>query len=124
MNFAAGIMALLYGEMDFRRTVQIGSLAGWDSDNPTSTWGGLLGLLYGHEGLQAHFNKTDFSDDYNIARTRFNMPIPLDNFTDMAERGVRIIFFFSQNVKVLSFRALRNGGQALTLNMTVFLGGA
>ncbi len=91
INFAASMVSLFYGEGDYKKTIRIGCMCGWDSDNPTSTWGGLLGLLYGHEGLQAHFNKTDFSDDYNIARTRFNMPIPLDNFTDMAERGVTII---------------------------------
>ena len=91
INFAASMVSLFYGEGDYKKTIRIGCMCGWDSDNPTSTWGGLLGLLYGYEGLQAHFNKTDFSDDYNIARTRFNMPIPLDNFTDIAERGVGII---------------------------------
>jgi len=91
INFAASIVSLLYGEGDYKRTIRIGSMCGWDSDNPTSTWGGLLGLLYGHRGLEEHFNKTDFSDNYNIARTRFNMPITLDNFSDMAERGIGII---------------------------------
>jgi len=91
INFASSIISLLYGEGDYKRTVRIGCLCGWDSDNPTATWGGLLGLLYGHKELQRHFNKFDFSDEYNIARTRFNMPIPLDNFTDMAEKGIRII---------------------------------
>lgn len=91
INFAASIVSLLYGEGDYKKTIRIGSMCGWDSDNPTATWGGLLGLLYGHEELQRHFNKNDFTDDYNIARTRFNMPIPIDNFTDMSERGIGII---------------------------------
>jgi len=67
------------------------TLAGWDSDNPTATWGGLLGLLYGYEGLQKHFGKSDFSDDYLISRTRYNFPIAPDNFTDMASRGLEVI---------------------------------
>ena len=91
INFAASMVSLFYGEGDYKKTIRIGCMCGWDSDNPTATWGGLLGLLYGYQGLQKHFNKTDFSDDYNIERTRFNMPIPLDNFTDMAERGINII---------------------------------
>ena len=91
INFAASMVSLFYGEGDYKKTIRIGSMCGWDSDNPTATWGGLLGLLYGYHGLQKHFNKTDFSDNYNIERTRFNMSIPLDNFTDMAERGIRII---------------------------------
>ena len=39
INFATGVMALLYGETDYRRTIQIGTLSGWDSDNPTATHG-------------------------------------------------------------------------------------
>ena len=91
INFAASMISLFYGEGDYKKTIRIGCMCGWDSDNPTATWGGLLGLLYGYQGLQNHFNKTDFSDDYNIERTRFNMPVPLDNFTAMAERGINII---------------------------------
>ena len=91
INFAASMVSLFYGEGDYKKTIRIACMCGWDSDNPAATWGGLLGLLYGYQGLQKHFNKTDFSDDYNIERTRFNMPIPLDNFTDMAERGIKII---------------------------------
>jgi hypothetical protein len=91
INFAASIVSLLYGEGDYKKTVRIGTLAGWDSDNPTATWGGLLGLLYGHAGLQEHFKKNDFSDGYRISRTRYNFPEAADNFTDMALRGLGII---------------------------------
>ncbi|MGB5271121.1 MAG: ADP-ribosylglycohydrolase family protein [Eudoraea sp.] len=91
INFAASIVSLLYGEGDYKKTIRIGAMSGWDSDNPTATWGGLLGLLYGYKELQVQFNKTDFADGYDIARTRFNMPIPLDNFSDMSERGIGII---------------------------------
>ncbi len=91
INFASSMVSLLYGEGDYKKTIRIGTLAGWDSDNPTATWGGLLGLLYGYEGLQEHFDKTDFSDDYFITRTRYNFPEAPDNFTDMATRGLKII---------------------------------
>ncbi len=91
INFAASIVSLFYGEGDYKRTIRIGCMCGWDSDNPTSTWGGLLGLLYGHEELQKHFNKMDFSDGYYIERSRYNMPRPLDNFTAMSERGLAVI---------------------------------
>lgn len=91
INFAASMISLFYGEGNYKKTIQIGSMCGWDSDNPTATWGGLLGLMYGHEGIQEHFNSYDFSNRYDIARTRFNMPITMDNFKDMAERGSQII---------------------------------
>ena len=91
INFAASMVSLFYGEGDYKKTIRIGCMSGWDSDNPTSTWGGLLGFLYGHKGLQKHFEKKDFSDDYFIGRSRYNLPISTDNFTDMAHRGINII---------------------------------
>ena len=91
INFAASMVSLFYGEGDYKKTIRIGSMSGWDSDNPTSTWGGLLGLLYGHEGLQQYFKKTTFSENYNISRTRYNFPQGIDNFSAMAERGLKII---------------------------------
>lgn len=50
INYAAGLVSLFYGEGDFIETIKIGALAGWDSDNPTATWGGLLGLCWEKQG--------------------------------------------------------------------------
>lgn len=98
VNFATGIMAILYGEGDFKRTVQIGMLSGWDSDNGTATMGGLLGLMMGSEALQAQFPDADLSDRYHIYRTRENLPDYLpddsgaeDTFTLMAERMLPLV---------------------------------
>lgn len=91
INFAASIVSLFYGEGDFKETIKIGTLTGWDSDNPTATWGGLLGFLYGKKGVEDTFDRT-FSSKFNIHRTRINFPNNgLDNFTDMAKKGVYII---------------------------------
>jgi hypothetical protein len=93
VNFATGLIALLYGEGDFRRTVQIGTLNGWDSDNGTATMGGLLGLMYDYEALAEQFPGVILSDRYNIHRTRETLPDYLpndpgaeDTFAMMAER--------------------------------------
>jgi hypothetical protein len=93
VNFAAGIMALLYGEGDYKKTVKIGTLSGWDSDNSTATLGGLLGFMYGYSDLVGEFPGTTFSDRYWINRTRDNMPDYLpadpdaeDTFTMLANR--------------------------------------
>lgn len=97
VNFAAGLIALLYGRGDFLRTVQIGTLTGWDCDNGTATMGGLLGLMLGHGALvaqvRAEFPGFDPSDRYDIERTRNNLPDRLpddpeaqDTFTMMAAR--------------------------------------
>jgi len=74
INFAASLVSLFYGNADFRRTVQIGALAGWDSDNPTATWGGLLGYLLGKDRVEAGFPGQVASDTYWIHRTRRNFP--------------------------------------------------
>jgi hypothetical protein len=90
INFAASLVSLFCGEGDFKETIKIGSLAGWDSDNPTATWGGLLGFMVGKDGIEKVFNRS-FSDKYNIHRTRQNFDEGIDNFSNMAEKGLLII---------------------------------
>lgn len=91
INFAASVVSLLYGEGDLKETIKIGTLCGWDSDNPTATWGGLLGFMYGKKGVEDAFGRT-FSEKFNIHRTRVNFPNDgMDNFNDMAEKGIYII---------------------------------
>jgi hypothetical protein len=97
INFAASLVSLFYGNADFRRTVQIGALAGWDSDNPTATWGGLLGYLLGQDRLEAEFPGQVPSDTYWIHRTRRNFPDHTpgepgeDSFRLLAERMLAVI---------------------------------
>jgi len=89
-NFGLSMISLMFGQGDLKRTVQIAMLSGMDSDNPTSTWGGLLGFLYGYKGVQEAYNYYNFSDIYWIGRTRVNFPA-YDTFTAMADRGVSVI---------------------------------
>ena len=89
INFAASLISLFAGEGDLKETIKIASLMGWDSDNPTATWGGLIGFMIGQDGVEKAFDRT-FSEDYNIHRTRQNFPSGIDNFTNMANIGVFI----------------------------------
>jgi hypothetical protein len=91
INFGSSIISLLYGEGDIKETIKIGALSGWDSDNPTATWGGLLGFMIGKDGIEKAFGKK-FSDKFNIHRTRVNFPNNgIDNFNQMAETGIYIV---------------------------------
>jgi hypothetical protein len=92
INFAASIVSLLYGEGDYKETVKIAVLAGWDSDNPAATWGGLLGFMLGRDELERIFDRK-FSDRFDIHRTRKGFPVTggIDTFANMAQNGVRII---------------------------------
>ena len=91
INFGASIISLLYGGGDIRETIKIGALSGWDSDNPTATWGGLLGFMLGKEGVEQAFNRK-FADQFNIHRTRIGFPNGgIDTFGEMAKKGVLVV---------------------------------
>ena len=90
INFAASLVSLFYGEGDIVETIKIGALAGWDSDNPTATWGGMLGFMLGKEGVEEAFGRK-FSNQFNIHRTRINFPNEgIDTFENMAKTGLQI----------------------------------
>jgi hypothetical protein len=98
VNFASGLIALLYGGTDYRRTVQIGTLSGWDSDNGTATMGGLVAFIGGRAALAAAFPGPPLSERYQIYRTRENLPdyLPLDpvaedTFQMMAQRMIPLV---------------------------------
>ena len=91
INFASSLVSLFYGGGDIKNTIKIGTLSGWDSDNPTSTWGGLIGFLIGKEMIEKEFN-TNFSSKFNIHRTRQNFPNNgIDSFNYMAAEGIKVI---------------------------------
>jgi hypothetical protein len=90
INFAASLVSLFYGEGDLKETIKIGTLAGWDSDNPTATWGGLIGFMLGKDGIERTFGR-QFSDRFNIHRTRQNFPNHgIDTFDNMAKTGLTV----------------------------------
>ena len=97
INFAASLVSLFYGEGNIARTIQIGTLVGWDSDNPTATWGGLLGFIIGDQEVKKAFQITDVSDTYWIHRTRRNFPdltpdmLGENSFSGMAKMGLEVI---------------------------------
>ena len=91
INFASSLVSLFYGQGDIVETIKIGALAGWDANNPTATWGGLLGFMLGKEGVEQAFGRK-FSDRFNIHRTRQNFPNNgIDTFENMADKGLQIV---------------------------------
>ncbi|RVT48634.1 ADP-ribosylglycohydrolase family protein [Rheinheimera sediminis] len=91
INFAASLVSLFYGEGDMQQTIKIAVLAGWDSDNPAATWGGLYGFILGKTGVEQAFGRS-FSDKFNIHRTRKGFANNgIDNFGQMALRATAIV---------------------------------
>jgi hypothetical protein len=104
INFAASLISLFYGDGDLKETIKIGTLCGWDSDNPTATWAGMLGMALGRAGVEEAFGRK-LSGKFWIHRTRQNFPNGgMDNFTAMAERGLEVL----DRVLVEEVRAERN----------------
>ena len=91
INFAASLVSYFYGKGNFKETIKIATLSGWDSDNPASTWGGLLGFVHGKDKIEKIFNKS-MSSTYNIHRTRQNFKNNgIDDFRNMSIKGIEIV---------------------------------
>ncbi|MFC6315439.1 ADP-ribosylglycohydrolase family protein [Lapidilactobacillus achengensis] len=54
-NAGVCMMALLYGDGDFARTIEIASMSGWDTDCNAGNCGTILGVLNGVSGLPAKY---------------------------------------------------------------------
>jgi hypothetical protein len=72
-NGLCGIMAILYGEGDFMRTVGIAVSAGYDCDNQAATCAGLIGVMHGTKCLPPGMVAT-FENQY-VCFTRDDVPI-------------------------------------------------
>ena len=87
---------------------------GWDSDNPTATWGGLLGFMLGLEGVKQAFEQQQVSTSYWIHRTRRNFPDYTaqqpgeDSFTHMAQRDLNTIDLVVTELMLGSLKAADN----------------
>lgn len=103
VNLATGLIALLFGEGSLERTVRIGSLSGWDSDNGTATMGGLVGLIWGLDEIRRLSPARPLPDRYRAHRTRPTLPDRLpgddaaeDTFTGMSERMMRLVATYTR----------------------------
>jgi hypothetical protein len=101
INLGNQVAELLYSQGDLTRAIQIGTLFGWDSDNPTASNAALIGLMKGSNYVareMAEVGYPQLSELYNAYRTRVNLPDYLpanaqanDTFTLMAERALPLI---------------------------------
>ncbi len=79
LNGACAILAMLYGNGDFQRTLDLSCAMGFDADNQAATVAGLLGVVSGMKGLPEKLYlpvegwKLPFNDRY-INITRYDLP--------------------------------------------------
>lgn len=79
LNGACAILAMLYGEGDFQRTLDLSCAMGFDADNQAATVAGLMGVMYGMKGLPESLYlpvegwEKPFNNKY-INITRYDLP--------------------------------------------------
>lgn len=107
VNGLCGVMAILYGEGDFLKTVSIAVSAGYDCDNQAATCGGLLGIINGSNGIPSELLlalpsrknwELPFNDTY-INYSRDNLP----NYNRISDIVNRILAITEQAI-------IENGG--------------
>src|SRR5690606_36438274 len=93
LNGACGILAMLYGNGDFQRTLDLSCAMGFDADNQAATVAGLLGIAYGSKALPKDLYlpiqgwTKPFNDTYiNITRHE----LPDASIQDIIDRTVAI----------------------------------
>ncbi len=97
VNGLVGIMAVLYGEGDYMRTVGIATSAGYDCDNQAATAGGLIGVRNGLSGMGSAATQLTidiaawqrrpwtkpFNDEYvNISRDELQLRTPISEIVE------------------------------------------
>jgi ADP-ribosylglycohydrolase len=97
VNGLSSIMAIMYGEGDFLKTVSISVSAGYDCDNQAATGGGLLGIINGTAGIPKELLldlpsrdkwKVPFNNTY-INYSRDNLP-NFNRISDIVDRILNI----------------------------------
>jgi ADP-ribosylglycohydrolase len=83
INTGATVLALLYGQGDFKQTVRIAVLAGWDCDCNPATAGGLLGIIHGFNSLPADLTDPNICGDAYLSTLLQALPQPT-TITDIA----------------------------------------
>jgi hypothetical protein len=79
LNGACAILAMLYGEGDFQKTLDLCCAMGFDADNQAATVAGLMGVIKGMKGLPKDLYlpvegwTKPFNDRY-INITRYDLP--------------------------------------------------
>ena len=116
-NGLCGIMAILYGEGDFMKTVGIAVSAGYDCDNQSATCAGLIGVLHGTKCIPENLTE-NFNDQY-VCFTRDNLPVvtPISNIVErIAKIAKTAIMENGGRVEIRPGEAPSIAGRTLTVD--------
>lgn len=93
LNGALGVLALLYGEGDFEKTVNYACMAGFDADNQTATLAGLVAIMHGSQTIPRKY--TYILDGWqvplnDIYKNNTRDDLPDGTITDIARRTAKL----------------------------------
>ncbi len=124
INGLAGVLAILYGEGDFVKTIGIATAAGYDCDNQAATAGGLLGVIVGVSGIPDRLTKEvpldakwdrPFNDRYvNVSRDDLAVATPISEIVS------RIAAIAQEAIVENGGRKVMRGGQPVYVVQTDF----
>jgi ADP-ribosylglycohydrolase len=110
VNGLCGVMAVLYGEGDFMKTVGIAVSAGYDCDNQAATCGGLLGVMLGAQAIPPALTQDC------LPRGRWNKPFN-DTYINYSRDGLpnynRISDIVERIANIAETAILREGGRRI-----------
>jgi len=117
LNGACGILAMLYGNGDFQRTLDLSCAMGFDADNQAATVAGIMGVAYGFKALPKDLYlpvegwTKPFNDTYiNITRHE----LPDASIDDIINRTVTVTLDL---IKAKGGKVTGNPGQRkITIN--------
>jgi hypothetical protein len=119
LNGAYGIMALLYGQGDFQKTLDYSCAFGMDADNQAATMCGLLGIVNGLDAIPQELLypladedwEKPFNDNYKvITREELSAATLTDQAERMAAQGEKIILAKGGEITV------KNGEKCYKIN--------
>jgi hypothetical protein len=93
LNGACAILAMLYGEGDFQKTLDLSCAMGFDADNQAATVAGIMGVMYGFKSIPSDLYlpiegwTLPFNDKY-VNITRHDLPDA--SVQDMIDRMVKV----------------------------------
>jgi ADP-ribosylglycohydrolase len=111
LNGACGILALLYGQGNFQKTLDLSCAIGMDADNQAATMSGLLGVILGAKALPKNllfpFPELGWQEPFNdFYKNETRYDVPDASLKDMANRMAL------QGEKII----LRHGGKKISEN--------
>ena len=93
LNGTLGVLALLYGQGDFEKTMNYACMAGFDADNQSATLAGLMAIMHGSASIPRKYThllegwQLPLNDVY---KNRTRDEVPDGTLTDIAARTAKL----------------------------------